>query len=303
VKKTPSDTIDWLDVAIPAHGDNDEYTISCHMNWLMSNWECIYGRGCPGLFGIQDSTHPDDTGCCVDSFYFADKDDYKRVEARMKELTDEDWDVELRRHVEKHGWARIFNDDPDEFNGKGKVFERGCVFQNRNGGSAGKPGCAFVQMSKRIGGDHIDVMPTVCWQLPLRFNDINDDGAYMTLGPWDIEEWGETDETGTMDWHCSWWCVDAPDAYIGEGVVWKTMEREIRRTIGDFEYDIIDKAIRERLERGHLYDNMPGASLNGGRPLIPLMIGNRKPRREPSPYPEILARLKEANDAAGADAD
>lgn len=295
--KKSKGNVEWLDVIIPEHDGEPEYVISCHMNWLLSNWECIYGRGCSGLFGIQDSTYPDDTGCCVDSFYFDGPEDLKHVTEQVKRLTDDDWDIELRKHVEKHGFVRMFNDDPDDFHAKGRVFDGGCVFQNRNGGSAGKPGCAFVQMSKREGGDHIDVMPKVCWQLPLRYHDTLNDGSYMSLGPWDIEEWGDTADDGTLDWHCSWWCVDAPDAYIGDSIVLKTMEREIRKTIGDYEYDIIFAAIMAKVDAGNQYDKMPGASLNDGRPLLPLMIGNRKPRREPSPFPEILARLKEADDS------
>jgi hypothetical protein len=218
----------------------------------------------------------------------------------MKRLTDDDWDKELRAEVEKSGFARIFNPSPKDFNGKGRTFQGACVFSNRNGGSSGKPGCAFVHMAAREGGDHIDVMPTVCWQLPLRYTDTLDDGTYMSLGPWDVEEWGEPGDDGTLNWHHCWWCVDAPDAYIGSSTVWKSMEREIRRTIGDFEYDTIDSVFKERADILPRYPDMPGASLNDGRPLIPLMIGNRKPRREPSPHPEILARLKEA-DAAGTD--
>lgn len=289
--------IDWLEVLIPGDDEHDNAVLRVHLNFMLSNWECIYGRGCPGMFGVQSSMVVDDTGCCGQSFWFNGREDYQRVEARMAELTDEDWDAELRKHVNRNGWAIVYKDgdpeDDDDFNGKGKVYDGGCVFQNRNNGSTGKPGCAFHHLGERTGRRHVDVMPYVCWQLPLRFWE--EEVGLWVLAPWDVDKWGEpTEEEGTHNAYCAWWCMDSPDAFIGDNPVYKSLEDTIRETVGDEAYDLMVVAIEERIAAGNTYANMPGATVNGGRPLLPLIVGNRTPRREPSDFPVYLQKMKDS---------
>lgn len=288
--------VDWLEVVIPPQNveEEAEYTIRAHLTFLLSNWECIFGRGCAGLFGVQDSVYNDDAGCCTDSFWFSDKDDYEHTAKMIKQLTPDDWDDELRAHVEKNGWANIYDSDDDTFNGKGKVYKGACVFQNRNGGSTGHPGCAFHYLGKRTNQSHVDLMPTVCWQLPLRFTEVEDD--IYTLTPWQSNDWNQSvNNFDDMRYHCAWWCTDSPEAYIGEGRVYRSLETELRKTLGDHAYDVLVAAIESRLASGNTYAPMPGAIVNGGRPLLPLIVGNRTPRNEPSNYPAILDKMKDNN--------
>lgn len=299
--------VDWLEVVIPPLDEETEaeYTIRVHLTFLLSNWDCIYGQGCPGQFGVQDSTLKDDVGCCGDSFYFDSKDEIAFVQKQMEGLTDEDWDQERRAYVEKHGFVHMINnsDDPAKFEAKGKVSDGGCVFQNRNGGSSGKPGCAFHFKAMRENKpDHTESMPAVCWQLPLRYGVVGDESVANSntyeLGPWDVSQWN-TDGFQFEDrrYQCAWWCVDAPDAYVSDSMVFKTLEPNIRKMIGDRPYELVRAAIESRLASGNTYANMPGATLNDGRPLIPLLVGNRKPAREPSYFPAHLDKIKDNNHA------
>lgn len=290
--------VDWLELVIPPQDEKTEaeYTIRVHLTFMLSNWECIFGRGCAGLFGVQDSVVNDDAGCCTDSFWFTGKEDYDHVSKMIKQLKPEDWDDDLREHVDKHGWANVYNADEEEFNGKGKVHRGACVFQNRNGGSSGHPGCAFHFLGERTKQSHVDVMPTVCWQLPLRFEEVNND--IYELRPWDVSKWNtDAYEFDDRRYHCSWWCVDSPEAFIGEGKVYRTLETSLRKMMGDRPYELMVKAIEARLASGNTYAPMPGATVNDGRPLLPLLVGNRKPRNEPSNFPAILDKMKEQTNA------
>lgn len=294
--------VDFIELVIePLAEDTDdeaEYVIKAHVNFLLSNWSCIYGRGCAGMFGDHEPNYNDDAGCCVDSFYFSGKEDFEHVEKMMGQLTDEDWDKELRANVEKHGWYRKFKDAEYEdgsidINGKGRVLEGACVFANRNGGSSGKPGCAFHHMGERTGQDHTDVMPEVCWALPIRFVEVETD--VWELGPWDISQWHMDDsEFNDFRYTARWWCMDTPDAFIGTNPVYKSLEKEIRKFIGDRPYELLVEALEARIASGNTYAPMPGAIVNDGRPLLPLLIGNRTPRREPS-YLKAFYETKEAD--------
>lgn len=287
--------IDWLDVVIPPLNDEEaEYTVRVHMTFLMSNWTCIFGSGCPGMFGKQSSTYPDDVGCCVDSFYFADEDEVGFVEGQMAKLTDADWDSNLRKHVEKHGFVNQIASGEDTWDAKGRVHDGGCVFQNRNNGSVGKPGCAFHWLAERTGDAHVDTMPAVCWQLPLRINEEDDEtGVLVTIHPWNVSEWSKSGwEYDDRSSFCSWWCVDSPDAYVGKVPVYKGMEQELRRMLKDRPYELVVAAIEKRKALGFQYPPMPGAVINEGRPLLPLLVGNRTPVREPSYMPDHIEKLK-----------
>ncbi|MET9021981.1 hypothetical protein ABZV93_18545 [Actinopolymorpha sp. NPDC004070] len=299
MKKTPyTNGIDWLEFDDP---EEEHVTWRVQLNFLMSNWKCLFGNGCPGLFAVNDSTVNPDTACCVHGAWFHDRDDYQQVAKRVEQLTSEDWDDELRKVVDKKGWAFITKDNPpydeaddteDDFEGRTRVHDKGCVFSNRaNGsvGSTGKTGCAFLHLGNRLNANKHDIednsqeheqfMPRVCWQVPLQMTYHEDETRQVevrSVFAFDIDVWGVRDEDGTHDSTIAWWCTETPDAYIGTRMVYQSMERELRRMMGDKPYDRMVQLIQERKPTPA---PMPGAVINEGRPLIPLIVGNRKPRR------------------------
>ena len=70
----------WLEFADPADADQ---VFRCDLTWLTSNWTCIFGNGCEGIYA--DSP---DSGCCTLGAHFSDKDDEKRVAAWVDRLDD-----------------------------------------------------------------------------------------------------------------------------------------------------------------------------------------------------------------------
>ena len=71
----------WIEFQDPADA---EQVFRCDVTWLTSNWNCIFGNGCPGIY----ATAPE-AGCCALGAHFSDKDDEDRV-AEWVELLDDD---------------------------------------------------------------------------------------------------------------------------------------------------------------------------------------------------------------------
>ena len=74
---------DWVEFTDP----NDESEIfKCDLTWLTSNWSCIYGSGCKGVFANQPNA-----GCCTEGAMFSDASDESKVLEIAKQLTPEIW--------------------------------------------------------------------------------------------------------------------------------------------------------------------------------------------------------------------
>ena len=122
------------------------------------------------------------------------------------------------------------------------------MFLNRPGFEAG-PGCALHLHAMNTGQHFAETKPTVCWQLPLRTfdRDEEDDGSVTSvLTEFGREGWGEGGE------EFAWWCTEAPEAFTAHEPVYRTMETELRLMLGDDVYDEIVKYCDARLEAGPL---------------------------------------------------
>lgn len=296
--------VNWVEFPDPK---NDKTTWNVNLTFLMSNWNCLYGKGCPGHFGVQSENVFPDIGCCTDGFYVRDEEDMEDIKKNIDRLTDADWDTRLRHHVEKTGgWFRKAGSIDGEPEYKSRVFEGGCVFANRSDGSAGKPGCAFLALADRLGKEvddhaegghntHTSYMPQVCHQLPLKFEDDYDEDTeetISTIDAWDSWKWSEDIPEDNHDSWMAWWCVDAPEAYTGNQPLYVTMEDTLRSEMGAA-YDRLLEIIEEQQPR---VAPMAAAVQNEGRPLLPLLIGNRTPKR---PDPNFDAALKEMAHGSG----
>lgn len=274
---------EWLEFDDPA---DDKRRFSVNLNFMASNWSCIFGKGCPGIFGAGDAYTLDDVGCCHDGVYFENKQDFDHTADMVKQLTDEDWDATLSRNAMSGGWYRkapyadlAAEDAPY----KTRVFQRGCIFSNRaNGtvGNTGKTGCAFHHLAARTGQDVTDVKPTVCWTDPLRVveEDEDDGSRIVTIRAWDSDDWN-TNENFDGDDHedvVKWFCTDTPDAYLGTSAVIHTMEHELRKIMGDVGYEFLREEVLRRFD---VIPPMYAQEINDGRPLLPLIVGNRTPMR------------------------
>ncbi len=194
------------------------------VTFLLSNWQCIFGCGCQGV--LTGPAPELIQGCCSYGAHFSDRKDRDHVNRVAKELTDEEW--QFRANGTKKGiYARVGKDEEGRIEWRTRLVDDACIFLNRPGFPGG-PGCALHLHALRRGIHHSDVKPEVCWQLPLRrIDDEQEDGTVVsTLTEFAREGWGE----GGDDFY--WWCTEAPEAFTAREPVYRTLSVELRKMLG-----------------------------------------------------------------------
>jgi hypothetical protein len=227
-------TREWITIPVPGK-DKKQWQID--VTYLASSYRCIFGQGCQGV--LTEPASEMVQGCCSYGAHASDKKDKDKIEKLVKKLTDDEWQfrsVGLKKGV----WARVGKDD-----WRTRLVDDACVFLNRPGFAAG-PGCALHVHAANNGKHFVDTKPTVCWQLPLRTfdRDEEDDSTTMVLTEFGRDGWGEGGE------EFAWWCTEAPEAFTGKEPVYKSMEAELRATLGDAVYEELAKYLDARFASG-----------------------------------------------------
>ena len=228
----------WVEFQDPS---DETQVFKCDLTWLTSQWTCIFGDGCCGIYADR----PDD-GCCTLGAHFSDKDDEKRVKKWAKKLDPEHWQF----HDEGHrGGVVELDEDGDR---KTRVHEGACIFLNRPGFPGGY-GCALHGLALRHDRHFVDTKPDVCWQLPIRrtFRDVElPDGTEYTevsIGEYDRRGWGPGGHD--LDWYCS----GNTEAHVGQEPVYVSNERELVELMGRPAYDeLVDHCERHIASRSAL---------------------------------------------------
>lgn len=254
---------DWIEFKL----GGDTYRIN--VSFMLSNYTCIFGRGCPSVL-LKGANS--DGGCCQIGVSIADEDEFFRVDKYVQMLTEEDADniAEIRRR-----WHRPPEDNNDFKNTR--VIDGLCIMSNRVGGATGKPGCAFRALSTRLGVSHMDVEPDICWQLPMAVtNEEYEDGTTT----WTVDAtagsvWANSRYVGAPIHSAGWFCTETPDAYVGTEAVYIAFMGELLKLLGEPGYWAMVDCLKEIEEAGGRRSKMPGETINGGRPLIPVMVQER----------------------------
>ena len=216
----------WVEFPDPA---DDSQVFRCDLTWLTSNWMCIFGQGCAGIYAGR----PDD-GCCTLGAHFSDKADEKRVKKFAKMLDPEHWEFhpDNRPGSRKDDWVEV-DEDGDR---KTAVHEGACIFLNRPG-FAGGEGCALHGLALRIDRQPLETKPDVCWQLPIRrtFRDVElpDGSSYteVSIGEYDRRGWGPGGHD--LDWYCS----GNTEAHVAQQPVYVSNAPELIELMGKQAYD------------------------------------------------------------------
>jgi hypothetical protein len=255
--------VDWVTFTGPSGK-----VYQANVSFLLSNYNCIYGQGCHGL--LNRYTDFSDVACCERGVTFIDDDDFNHVSQMVTELTEEDCDN--IDHVRTKGWY-ISGKNGKPY--KTRKMNDGCIFANRTGGSAGKPGCAFHHLAERTERHYADTKPYICWTVPLLFGneiDLEEGGPeIIQISAFTSDSWGGDEDRDGKRGHMGFWCIDAPDAYGDSRAVYQSNGYELRKLMGNEDYDYMVELIRDRTPTP-----MPGAVRNDGRPLIPLLIEKAK---------------------------
>ena len=254
-----------------------------HVDFLLSDWACLYGNGCPGLYGRSDAAYYPDHGCCSHGARINTQEEVDRIQRNVKLLTTDDINPAGLEHINEKGWLTVWDrkkrdpDDDDEVTTETKTRRGACVFANHSD-EGPLIGCAFVHLGNRIGsGDHIEYQPNVCSQLPIA-NKVEYDDFGRTINvvyAWDAMHWGGVDEDSSQQNWMTWWCVNTTQAYGNSGrFLYRTMERELRRLMGDEAYDVMAEHL-DMLREKDVFPAMPPD--RDPRPMQ-AFLGNRIPR-------------------------
>ncbi len=293
---SPPGRTDWIEYVMePKEKGRPRRFYRINLSWMLSNWQCTFGS-CPGT--LVTGAHKD-ISCCQIGVHFglwgtADEklEEHARVKKSVRELTPEDWDygygvnkpdsfwTEYEHHVVKRKGKRKqdgVRNRTEMVPEATKVVNGGCIFANRSDGPAGKPGCAFHVLALRTGRHHSETKPDICWMIPFFYKEGHKEGydedtdleVYEMTGTpaaaWGAHNTRDLDSPGH-------WCTEVPDHYVGENPVYISAEVELRKMMGDLEYERMAEEIEKASPRRY---PMPGEMLANGRKLLPLLVEKR----------------------------
>jgi hypothetical protein len=225
----PAEAHEWVSFEDPEEARTWVFDIT----FLLSRWQCIFGRGCQGV--LTGPAEELSQGCCSYGAHFTDDDDVDRVKAAAKGLSDDEWQFAPRGR--RGGVVRTQSDGTRIT----RMVDGACIFLNRPG-FAGGPGCALHRAALARKVAPLELKPDVCWQLPLRREDTTDDAGWVTstVRQWDRRHWG----AGGDEFH--WWCTEAPEAFGASKAVYKTMAPELIAMVGSPIYERLVAYLKAR---------------------------------------------------------
>jgi hypothetical protein len=231
----PGPTREWVTFDDPTE-EGRRWQID--VTFLLSGWECIFGCGCQGV--LTERAPEMVQGCCSYGAHFSSRKDRDFVVRTAKALSEDEW--QFARVARKKGiYAKSGKDDDGKQEWRTRLVDDACIFLNRTDFEGGA-GCALHLHAMRTGKHHSDVKPEVCWQLPLRrIDEEQEDGSVIsTLTEFAREGWGE----GGDDF--AWWCTEAPEAFTGSEPVYRSLGVELSKMLGDRLYAQVVAYLEER---------------------------------------------------------
>ena len=227
---------DWVEFTDP----NDESEIfKCDLTWLTSNWTCIYGTGCKGVFADQPNA-----GCCTEGAMFSDAADEAKVLEIAKQLTPEIWQF-FDEAKDAQGNLNIAEVDEDNER-KTRTVDGSCIFLNRKG-EFPTFGCVLHHFAEQNDLKSLEVKPDVCWQLPIRRSfetrEVGErDYSVTVIGEYERLAWGDGGED--FDWYCS----SDSDAHVGTQPVYLSNADDLKALMGSENYQILKEICDQRME-------------------------------------------------------
>lgn len=227
----PEDLHEWVSFEDP----EEQRTWAFDVTFLTSNWSCIFGNGCKGV--LTEDFSEALQGCCSYGAHFTGPEDIAHTQKMAERLTPSQW--QFREEGRAQGVIQL-NADGDTTT---RLVDDACIFLNRPGFGGDGLGCAFHHAAEAAGQRHLDLMPEVCWQLPLRRTDETEDNGWVTstVREWKRRDWGD----GGTDFH--WWCTDSSDAFGGTRPVFEELADELRELVGEVAYDMVVSHLRQRV--------------------------------------------------------
>jgi len=208
--------------------DDDDAVWLFDVDFLMSNYTCIYGQGCPSI-----SAEPDPTGtlgCCEHGAHFVDDEDHDTVLGYIDRLTPENW--ENHQVAQRRGGPTKQISDNGTKSWTTRTADGACILLN-GPDFPGGAGCALHIAALSHDERPVAWKPSVCWQVPIRIDVHENDYGVETvmLRAWERRDWGG----GGDDFH--WWCTESDEAYVGSSPVYRSAREELVELLGEALYD------------------------------------------------------------------
>jgi hypothetical protein len=189
--------------------------------FLMSNWTCIWGRGCLGI--LPEPAPHLGHGCCSLGADLDGEDEARKISALAATLEQE----RFQHQADAQGGG-VFADATWSST---RVVDGACIFLNRPGFPGGA-GCALHLAALEADESPVDWKPSVCWQLPVRVDwEPCDNGTEVaTVRGWTRADWGDDGDT------MAWCCTEGAKAYVGERPVIESLREELEAIVGPAVY-------------------------------------------------------------------
>lgn len=187
-------------------------------DFFVSNWTCIWGKGCKGIDVEPDTQNG--FGCCSLGAELDGVDEAMNLSASAATVPSH-----LFQHHEDAAAGGVFSSDERTAT---RVVDGACIFLNRPGFEGGE-GCALHLGARHFGESITDWKPSVCWQLPVKVDWMmrDDDVEVATVHRWDRRSWGEVGDD------MAWCCTEEPEAFCGSERVIDSLSEEIRGIVGE----------------------------------------------------------------------
>lgn len=218
----------WISI----EDEQDRTTWLIDKDFLSSNFQCIYGKGCQSIEAGPDSVK----GCCSVGAHFADADDLENVKTYLGRLDSSTWQ-NFDKAKESGGPFEIDGDEATT-----KIVDGACVFLNREG-FAGGTGCALHAAALKVDERPMDWKPMVCWQVPIRMDLFEDEFGHTTatIRAWQRRDWGD----GGNEFH--WWCTENEEAYSGAETTFASLKDELTELMGEHIYQQVGRQMQNSI--------------------------------------------------------
>lgn len=187
------------------------------VDFLRSNWTCLFGRGCLGI--LPEPTEHLGQGCCSLGADLDGDDEARLIGALAGTLQPDLFEHRLEAEQDD-----IY---ADEARLATRIVDGACIFLNRPG-FAGGAGCALHLAALAAGESPTEWKPSVCWQLPIKVDwEAGPDASEIaTVRRWSRADWGAEGET------MAWCCTEGDRAYVGERSVLDSLSDELEAVVG-----------------------------------------------------------------------
>ena len=265
----------WVEFTDPEDADQ---RFRCDLTWLTSNWMCIYGNGCQGIYADR----PDD-GCCTLGAHFTEDDDYEAGLASPSRNSPGRTSGSTATSPTEEGVLRKDSwTEPEDGATKDQGRRRCLHFLNR-AGLPQRDGLRAAPARASCPGSTADVAPQARGLLaaadPARYRTVElarQQTSYLevTITEYDRRGWGPGGHD--LDWYCS----GNPEAHVGREPVYRSNQVELVELMGRGRLRGARRALRGPPARRHggSPDRQPQAAAVAGPPGDPGRAGRAERR-------------------------